>query len=483
MASQTQAPPLLTLRATRVPPYSRHRRSPRHRRAVPSGAPAPKAPHGPPPGRSPRRRLLLRQRGAGPIPLPPRQARRRPGQPGRLRHRQELRDEGARGEDRRAHLGGAGRSAPRASTSSATSAGTRCCRRKMLDAVREASPAVEYYSIDEFFFAADAGRGSRPQALAEELRDRLTAVGGRAGDGRHRPQQEPGQARLRHGQALRRPGPDRPRRRAGAAGPPPRHRDHRHRRPAGPRGWSPSASAPASTSPLADRKQHQEAAHRRRRNPLVGVERDARCSRCTPSGRRTRSSPAAAASARRRPTPTGCTPGWPATPSGWSRSWSTTSSRSAVSRSTSATRTADGGGYEIDLAQPTDRFDLLMEAGQALPGAGLGAGPARQPDAPDRHEAAPAGPRPAGALRAAGRAGAGRGQGEAGSQRQGGAVRPAQRGDAALVRHLPRPASRATTSATCAARCASEAPMLTAIALPRTRLPLRLIEHHAAGRA
>jgi DNA polymerase V len=50
--------------------------------------------------------------------------------------------------------------------------------RKMLAAVRDASPAVEYYSIDEFFFSAEGAPGQSPQALAVELRDRLHAAVG-----------------------------------------------------------------------------------------------------------------------------------------------------------------------------------------------------------------------------------------------------------------------------------------------------------------
>src|SRR5262245_34360504 len=50
--------------------------------------------------------------------------------------------------------------------------------RRMLDAVREYSPAVEYYSIDEFFFHVTPGQGQSPQDYAEALRDRLfEAVG------------------------------------------------------------------------------------------------------------------------------------------------------------------------------------------------------------------------------------------------------------------------------------------------------------------
>ena len=50
--------------------------------------------------------------------------------------------------------------------------------RQMLDAVRESSPAVEYYSIDEFFFDATPAPGQSPQMLAEALRDHLLAVVG-----------------------------------------------------------------------------------------------------------------------------------------------------------------------------------------------------------------------------------------------------------------------------------------------------------------
>jgi nucleotidyltransferase/DNA polymerase involved in DNA repair len=50
--------------------------------------------------------------------------------------------------------------------------------RRMLDVVRRFSPAVEYYSIDEFFFRAVPARGQTLQGLAEALRDQvLKAVG------------------------------------------------------------------------------------------------------------------------------------------------------------------------------------------------------------------------------------------------------------------------------------------------------------------
>jgi nucleotidyltransferase/DNA polymerase involved in DNA repair len=50
--------------------------------------------------------------------------------------------------------------------------------RQMLDAVREFSPSVEYYSVDEFFFRAVPRRGLSLQETAEALRDHiLRAVG------------------------------------------------------------------------------------------------------------------------------------------------------------------------------------------------------------------------------------------------------------------------------------------------------------------
>jgi nucleotidyltransferase/DNA polymerase involved in DNA repair len=45
--------------------------------------------------------------------------------------------------------------------------------RLMLDAVREVSPRVEYYSIDEFFFLACAPRGRTLQDVAVTVRDRI----------------------------------------------------------------------------------------------------------------------------------------------------------------------------------------------------------------------------------------------------------------------------------------------------------------------
>jgi nucleotidyltransferase/DNA polymerase involved in DNA repair len=45
--------------------------------------------------------------------------------------------------------------------------------RRMLDAVRDLSPRVEYYSIDEFFFAAWPPRGQTFEAMAVFIRDRI----------------------------------------------------------------------------------------------------------------------------------------------------------------------------------------------------------------------------------------------------------------------------------------------------------------------
>ena len=42
--------------------------------------------------------------------------------------------------------------------------------KEMLSFVREESPAVEYYSIDEFFFTVDA---ADPQRFAQSIRDRI----------------------------------------------------------------------------------------------------------------------------------------------------------------------------------------------------------------------------------------------------------------------------------------------------------------------
>jgi nucleotidyltransferase/DNA polymerase involved in DNA repair len=50
--------------------------------------------------------------------------------------------------------------------------------RKMLAVVRELSPRVEYYSIDEFFFEAAPRPGKSCQELAEELRDHIGKVVG-----------------------------------------------------------------------------------------------------------------------------------------------------------------------------------------------------------------------------------------------------------------------------------------------------------------
>src|SRR5262245_3285054 len=45
--------------------------------------------------------------------------------------------------------------------------------RKMLEVVRALSAEVEFYSIDEFFFRAEPGKGQTLQQLAESMRDRV----------------------------------------------------------------------------------------------------------------------------------------------------------------------------------------------------------------------------------------------------------------------------------------------------------------------
>ena len=50
--------------------------------------------------------------------------------------------------------------------------------RMMLDCVREHSPRVEYYSIDEFFFQATPPRGRTHQEFAEELKARVFEAAG-----------------------------------------------------------------------------------------------------------------------------------------------------------------------------------------------------------------------------------------------------------------------------------------------------------------
>src|SRR5262249_54035569 len=45
--------------------------------------------------------------------------------------------------------------------------------RRMLDAVRDFSPQVEFYSVDEFFFRAVPHGGLSLQGTAEALRDRV----------------------------------------------------------------------------------------------------------------------------------------------------------------------------------------------------------------------------------------------------------------------------------------------------------------------
>ena len=50
--------------------------------------------------------------------------------------------------------------------------------RKMFDVVKEFSPSVEFYSIDEFFFVAETDQGQAPRQVAEALRDRIKEVVG-----------------------------------------------------------------------------------------------------------------------------------------------------------------------------------------------------------------------------------------------------------------------------------------------------------------
>ena len=102
----------------------------------------------------------------------------------------------------------------------------------MLGMVREWSTRVEYYSIDEFFFAVQPMRGQCFQDLAESIR-RDPGAAGRAGDRGDRPDADPCQADLRRGQAGRRAGGARPRVRRSAPGRPAGQRDHRDRRPRG----------------------------------------------------------------------------------------------------------------------------------------------------------------------------------------------------------------------------------------------------------
>ncbi len=118
--------------------------------------------------------------------------------------------------------------------------------RLMLGVVREWSPRVEYYSIDEFFFAAMPAPGpdvSRPGGVDPE---RDPGAGGRAGDGGDRPDPDARQADLGRGQAGRCAGSGRPPDRGGAAGRPAGDRDYRDRGPARP-GSRPGGSSPAST--------------------------------------------------------------------------------------------------------------------------------------------------------------------------------------------------------------------------------------------
>ena len=91
--------------------------------------------------------------------------------------------------------------------------------RLMLEVVREWSPRVEYYSIDEFFFAAVPARGQTLRGPGGVDPRRDPGAGGRAGDGGHRPDADAGQADLRLGQAVRGAGGARPRGRGGCSWP------------------------------------------------------------------------------------------------------------------------------------------------------------------------------------------------------------------------------------------------------------------------
>ncbi len=168
-------------------------------------------------GGASRRRLLLRLGGAGARRVPVRQAGGRAGQPGGLRHRQELRDEGGRGGDREP-IWEALVKCPKGVYVKRDFRWYEVLSRMMLEVVRDLSPRVEYYSIDEFFFlAAAAARADVPGAGRGDPRPDLGAGRG-AGDGRHRPDADPGQADLRRGQAVRGPGGARRRGGGGPAG-------------------------------------------------------------------------------------------------------------------------------------------------------------------------------------------------------------------------------------------------------------------------
>ena len=187
--------------------------------------------------------------------------------------------------------------------------------RRMLDVVRELSPRVEYYSIDEFFFQAVPAAGQTLQELAVAIRDRIWEQVGRAGDGGHRPDADPGQADLRLGQAVRGAGGARPRGRRDAAGRPAGDRDHRDRRPAGgparavghPHLPRPGPGRPAA-GPLA--------ADRLGRGPLVGAQRRPGAGDPPPAARAQGALARRQLSASRPPTRWSSTPGWCATSSG-----------------------------------------------------------------------------------------------------------------------------------------------------------------------
>ena len=154
--------------------------------------------------------------------------------------------------------------------------------RLMLDVVRELSPRVEYYSIDEFFFQAVPPRGRTFQETAEAIRDRIWE--------RVRVPVTVGIARTRTlakliSDAAKPFGAlavlDREAEEA-APGRPAGHGDHRDRRPAG--GAAPALGHPDLPRPGAGRPPAGAVApDGHGRGPLVGAQRRARCSRSTRS--------------------------------------------------------------------------------------------------------------------------------------------------------------------------------------------------------
>ena len=174
--------------------------------------------------------------------------------------------------------------------------------RLMLDVVREFSPTVEYYSIDEFFFEATPPRGVDGRQLRPEDPGRDPGAGAGPGDRRHRPDADARQADLRHRQAVRGRGRPGPGGRGSRSWPGCRSR----RSPASPGGGSggccPGASAPAWTSPMPTGGSSAQLLTATGEalwwelngDPVLPIR---------PQRRRTRCSRGAAASARRRDSP------------------------------------------------------------------------------------------------------------------------------------------------------------------------------------